>query len=642
MSAQTPDASCNTEACIRRIQAAADAFDPAVPGQSSVLVSVLDESATLLAGSEHVRKNIGNATNPSIWPLLHRLWARTLSAHMLPNVQTHPSPELPAELKVLSTSLAKFTRNLVAAVPSNQREAFRSEPCIRNLVYHYTSFAAIQDPFSYPVTRMLVQALSNMVTANDSLASELWSNYLSLPDEHNILIRLFASPDARTLSSAFVLVLNCTHNSAARTELLVEGPGGPRTCLALLDRMASLFDAEESTEEGRAFDIGYEAMGRVIESGIVGRLYTKLSVEGEAIAPHQTTLLKLLDSYLHTSDYADAVALLSRQPSAGHGSLCDWLTWNFLAMSTYVQSSLRRTLGSQGPFSPDQLGSKPLNGEREAIPMSEAATATMSMNTPRASSQADGTPPLLELDLLLAKVCEALVLVTQCLTTIALRAEEAAESLPTSASTNVVTASAASPSPRAIMVEAATTTGQGLVECLIDTLRLIDAFVPRITYGKVFQRPTAPVPPENQGQMYPNANPSRSTSPSEAQNDRGQTTPPARERDQEEGPQNGQVRAAAQAFAHVKRDLVRLLGILASHDRGVQDRVRECGGIPVVMNLCVVDDYNPYLREHAIFALRNLLDRNLENQAVVDAVKPVGRWDENKVLQELQGSGGQE
>ena len=93
--------------------------------------------------------------------------------------------------------------------------------------------------------------------------------------------------------------------------------------------------------------------------------------------------------------------------------------------------------------------------------------------------------------------------------------------------------------------------------------------------------------------MYPNANPSRSTSPSEAQNDRGQTTPPARERDQEEGPQNGQVRAAAQAFAHVKRDLVRLLGILASHDRGVQDRVRECGGIPVVMNLCVVDDYNP-------------------------------------------------
>ena len=39
------------------------------------------------------------------------------------------------------------------------------------------------------------------------------------------------------------------------------------------------------------------------------------------------------------------------------------------------------------------------------------------------------------------------------------------------------------------------------------------------------------------------------------------------------------------------------------------------------------------LREHAIFTLRNLLHRNLENQAVVDAIKPVGRWDEYGVLQ---------
>ena len=151
---------------------------------------------------------------------------------MLPNVQTHPSPELPAELKVLSTSLAKFTRNLVAAVPSNQREALsvlpslvlhpgaRADALLINLSLSLILAAAnrvfetlsiitrllpryrtpsvspvlcLPAPSSerlvaYPVTRMLVQALSNMVTANDSLASELWSNYLSLPDEHNILM----------------------------------------------------------------------------------------------------------------------------------------------------------------------------------------------------------------------------------------------------------------------------------------------------------------------------------------------------------------------------------------------------------------------------------------------------------------------
>ena len=56
---------------------------------------------------------------------------------------------------------------------------------------------------------------------------------------------------------------------------------------------------------------------------------------------------------------------------------------------------------------------------------------------------------------------------------------------------------------------------------------------------------------------------------------------------------NPQLVRAAQVFAHIKRDLVRLLGTSASQNRAIQDRVRECGGLPVVMNLCVVDDYNP-------------------------------------------------
>ena len=87
------------------------------------------------------------------------------------------------------------------------------------------------------------------------------------------------------------------------------------------------------------------------------------------------------------------------------------------------------------------------------------------------------------------------------------------------------------------------------------------------------------------------------------------------------------------------------------------------------MNLCVVDDFNPCeccaacdiaveavanarlcacgvgvrlrgrgradMREHAIFALRNLLKGNAENQAVVQAIQPVGRWDEDKVLRDI-------
>ena len=67
-------------------------------------------------------------------------------------------------------------------------------------------------------------------------------------------------------------------------------------------------------------------------------------------------------------------------------------------------------------------------------------------------------------------------------------------------------------------------------------------------------------------------------------------------------------------------------------------------GIEVVLNLCVVDERNPCaysqsitpreahqstpdLREHAIFALRNLLHESKENQAVVEELKPMGTWD---------------
>ena len=39
------------------------------------------------------------------------------------------------------------------------------------------------------------------------------------------------------------------------------------------------------------------------------------------------------------------------------------------------------------------------------------------------------------------------------------------------------------------------------------------------------------------------------------------------------------------------------------------------------------------LREHAIFALHNLLKGNKENQAVLHAIGPSESWDENGILQ---------
>lgn len=48
-----------------------------------------------------------------------------------------------------------------------------------------------------------------------------------------------------------------------------------------------------------------------------------------------------------------------------------------------------------------------------------------------------------------------------------------------------------------------------------------------------------------------------------------------------------------QGFAYLKRDLVRMLGILCHEKKEVQDRTRAAGGIEVVMNMCVIDERNP-------------------------------------------------
>jgi hypothetical protein len=65
--------------------------------------------------------------------------------------------------------------------------------------------------------------------------------------------------------------------------------------------------------------------------------------------------------------------------------------------------------------------------------------------------------------------------------------------------------------------------------------------------------------------------------------------------DQDEG-------LAKRGFAYLKRDLVRLLGILCSGDTNVQNRIRLAGGIPIVMNLCVVDERNP-CTSHTVLVL---------------------------------------
>lgn len=54
-------------------------------------------------------------SEPSLWPVLHHLWQTAVDAQADDNYEPLIKPLIP--------SLARFTRNLVAAVPYNQTRA---------------------------------------------------------------------------------------------------------------------------------------------------------------------------------------------------------------------------------------------------------------------------------------------------------------------------------------------------------------------------------------------------------------------------------------------------------------------------------------------------------------------------------------
>lgn len=66
-----------------------------------------------------------------------------------------------------------------------------------------------------------------------------------------------------------------------------------------------------------------------------------------------------------------------------------------------------------------------------------------------------------------------------------------------------------------------------------------------------------------------------------------------------------------------RRDIVGVIGNCAFGRQHVQDKIRENKGILLLLQQCVTDEENPYLREWGIWSVRNLLEGNIENQKEV-------------------------
>ncbi|KAJ3732029.1 spinocerebellar ataxia type 10 protein domain-containing protein [Lentinula guzmanii] len=557
---------------ITRFKTACANYDINSIDSHPALCETLDALAGDLGKDVHTRIQFGVG---DVWTEIHKLWRDLVHAQLTfwdgddsddgEDAGSIKERRKQHSLSSLSVSLARFIRNLVASVPYNQNKAFEDEHIIRRLLHYYTSWSSMEDEEASFAARILTQMLSNIITGNEALISTLWGTYFNLQEDQVVLVRLLASPDNRVLLAALTMIISCMHESRSRTKMLTRMPIGARICIKLLDDMVKLYDADEGSDGARAYSI----FTRIIEFGLVPDLYSKLAMTDEIVTPHQTTLLKLLDSYLQSTPVSSPGA--KSRITKTHARLCPMLSSLFFSLSIYAQKAIRKSLRSSvSDYKSD-----------------------------------DKQVPPAELDVLLPKVCEAIVLTVQCIITIILAAHGSHhQGSPTSSNSTASTHENIHAFFKEVHQE-----GLGLVENIVELLRLLDRFLPRINFGKPVATYAGP-----RGERKDQ----EETSASSAQ----QLTPAV------DNP----------GFNFLKRDLVRLLGILCSDDRAVQDRLRKCGGIEVVLNLCVVDERNPYIREHAIFALHNLLKDNAVNQAVVEEIKPTGQWDENGVLVDTPGA----
>ncbi|KAH7522588.1 hypothetical protein FEM48_Zijuj07G0154500 [Ziziphus jujuba var. spinosa] len=63
-----------------------------------------------------------------------------------------------------------------------------------------------------------------------------------------------------------------------------------------------------------------------------------------------------------------------------------------------------------------------------------------------------------------------------------------------------------------------------------------------------------------------------------------------------------------------RRDIVAVIGNCTYRRKRVQDEIRQKNGILLLLQQCVADEENPFLREWGIWSVRNLLEGNAENQ----------------------------
>ncbi|KAJ6819594.1 putative ataxin-10 [Iris pallida] len=99
------------------------------------------------------------------------------------------------------------------------------------------------------------------------------------------------------------------------------------------------------------------------------------------------------------------------------------------------------------------------------------------------------------------------------------------------------------------------------------------------------------------------------------------------------GPSASAGPAKACPYKGFRRDVVSVIANCLHRRKRAQDEVRKRSGIFLLMQQCVVDDDNPFLREWGLLAIRNLLEGNAENQREVSELQLQGPVDTSEITE---------
>ncbi|PWW72594.1 hypothetical protein C7212DRAFT_359915 [Tuber magnatum] len=177
---------------------------------------------------------------------------------------------------------------------------------------------------------------------------------------------------------------------------------------------------------------------------------------------------------------------------------------------------------------------------------------------------------------------------------------------------------------------------KGIVGDLVVFLRELDKAIPRWVASKSVPQPPSPSPPSPQEKEMGRGGSDKALKVNEAyrverpfdvypgaKDEEGSGDESEDADDEEPNDDRGLSEPEEFTWPHIKRYLVMLLSGFSWQNEAVQDLIREKGGLQAVLNQCMIDDDNPYIREHAILCIRNLLENNPENQKVVKALEAV-------------------